>query len=68
MRRDTLQTIAVVVAVFMSAWHISGTASANTAAIFTNTVTIAKLEGVLLTHIADHSHATKVVEESEEVE
>ena len=60
MQRDTMQTIAVIVAVFMAAWHIGGMVSANTAATSANTAAIAKLEGALLAHIGGHSHGTKV--------
>ena len=48
MRRDTLQTIAVIAAVFMAAWHISAMVAANTAAISANTAAIAELRGALL--------------------
>ena len=54
-----LQTIAILVSIFMMGWAIRGEIAANTAEI-------AELRGALLVHINGHSHVTKTVNEPEE--
>lgn len=89
-----LQTLAIVVAIFMMGWVMGGEiaeirteVAGNTAAITemrgemranneaiaemrgavrANTAAIAELRGLLLVHINGHSHAPKVITESEE--
>ena len=56
-----MQTIAVIVAIFMAAWVIRGDIAknaamiaGNTAAISQNTAAVAELRGALLAHIGGH--------------
>ena len=62
-----MQTIAVIVAIFMAAWVIRGDIAknaamiaGNTAAISQNTAAVAELRGALLAHIGGHSHSPKI--------
>ena len=60
-KRSILETAAILVAIFMAAWAIRGEIAANTAAI-------ARLEGVLITHINGHNHSSAVALGDSEVE
>lgn len=74
-KRSTLETAAILAAIFAVAWTIRGdiaangaAIAANGAAISANTAATAKLEGALLTHVGGHSHAPVIVADNSDAE
>ena len=68
MDKSTLQTIAIIATVVVASWTITGQVQANSAAIGDLRDDMRELRGLLISHVAEHSHEAKIVAESEEVQ
>ena len=75
MDKSTLQTIAIIATVVVASWTIAGQVQAiggqvqaNSAAISDLRDDMRELRGLLISHVAEHSHSTNAVSESEEAQ
>ncbi len=56
-KRSILETAAIITTIFMAAWHLGGEVQANSGAISELRADVREMRGLLVTHIAGHSHA-----------
>ena len=75
MDKSTLQTIAIIATVVVASWTIGGQVQAiggqvqaNSAAIGDLRDDMRELRGLLISHIAEHSHEANAAVESEEAQ
>ena len=61
MDKSTLQTIAIIATVVVASWTIGGQVQANSAAIADLRDDMRELRGLLISHIAEHSHEAKAM-------